>query len=160
MVDQRSPDTAPWPVDVGLRFLWSCYGGHVVRRTTIYDSGNKTATGAPATPTSTTTGTDTASTCETAAPLATGNSSTGLPLSFDEVVAMANSLVLTFPPTLFCVGDLDPLLQSSVLTHQHMLDVKCRSDLKIYKGGIHGFFGTPPPLPCPCGCVVVHAMHT
>ena len=80
------------------------------------------------------------------------------PAAFDDLLVetIAREAKIDMPPTFFAVGDIDPLVGSSVVTHERMKMIvnaaaqTLRSKgihhplLRLYPGGFHGFFGVPP----------------
>ena len=73
------------------------------------------------------------------------------PVSFDDVLdAFLSSgngdAKMNFPPVQFLVGDKDPLLQDSLCVYNKMKSnhYKYTTELHVYQGGFHGFFGVPP----------------
>ena len=72
------------------------------------------------------------------------------PVSFDDVLDSFLSsgngdAKLNFPPVQFLVGDKDPLLQDSLFVYNKMKSNHYNTtELHVYQGGFHGFFGVPP----------------
>ncbi len=75
------------------------------------------------------------------------------PAAFDdllgELMTAEKHTGFSMPPTFFAVGDIDPLVGSSLVTHERMSSLMAGDGnrkplLRVFPSGFHGFFGVPP----------------
>ena len=78
------------------------------------------------------------------------NDSALFPVSFADVISIEQFQKLKFPPTSFVVGDGDPLLRDSLEVERTMALMQYETEIHVFKGGFHGFFGVPPDWQLGC----------
>jgi acetyl esterase/lipase len=127
MLSPATAATASGVVGLGLRFLWRCHGG-----TTNRTPPDKVGSGA--------------------VQVAGKGALFEIPCAFDDLLIKQQQASgrpkLELPPTFFAVGDIDPLLNDTLVVHSRMASMFTRTELPlelhVYPYGFHGFFGVPP----------------